>query len=353
MISSRRGSARAMSARAGSARGRAIITPIAGIAAQIQASYKMSRPMSSRGGGAQATKTKYIEEIEQYITDELKNCYSGVDEFRVYQEAFAKIIEQFEKHRTLMTRVKHGYDSIIEKLRQDSVQYAAKERDVYRSQTDLHSLVAEQREKYETKKRKFEDLEKITLEQMKEIQKEIDELNQQLTVQRAENRNADTLAHQQWLSLQELTEKTNKKQLKSQRMNTELEDLKEKEQTLQQQINELHDGIAVTLDSILAKKRYLLEKNKKIEELKDQIRRGKEMTQTKRNSITKVSRDITEMAEKAKATTSEINEINQANTSLMADICDLVQVNLQRSLHAFEDIDDPIKLLARYIEDCK
>jgi hypothetical protein len=96
-----------------------------------------------------------------------------------------------------------------------------------------------------------------------------------------------------------------------------------------------------------------LEKNKHIEELKDQIRRGREMTKTKEQSIIKVSQEIVDMGEKSKETTKEIEEMNQSNMKLLEDLKELVQVNVERSLQVTRNADDPIKLLATYIENCK
>ena len=343
---------RALTARTGAGWRKSISTPRASVVAQIQASYALTRPMSNRKlVQATTSKNKFIEDIEQQITDELQQCCNAVEEFAVYQRAFQCVIDHFEAHSSQMAKVKEGYDKIIEKMRAECKQYAKRSMEVFKSQSELNGLVDKQREKYEKKRQNFIQLEKLTIEQSDELRKEIKQLEEDLAVQRVENRNSQSAAHGQWLALQDLRAKQDKKQAKCDRIKKDLEEMVVKENEMGQEIERLHGEIASTLDSILVLKHERNDINHRIDDLQEQIQGVRDELEKKEQKINESQQEMARMSENTKSIGEEINKLNKDTERLIEQVRELVRSRRGRVIPA-EIMDDPVKLLAMYLDHC-
>ena len=348
MITRRSLNNRAMTARVGPGWRKSVSTPRASIVAQIQASYALTRPVSNRKLVQTTTsKNKFVEDIERQITDELQQCCNAVEEFAVYQRAFQSIIDHFEAHSAQMAMVKEGYDKIIEKMRAELKKYAKRSMEVFKSQSELNGLVDRQREKYEKKRQTFIHLEELTKEQSEELRKEIKQLEQDLAAQRIDNRNSQSAAHGQWLALQDLRAKQNKKQAKCDRIKKDLDDMVAREAEMDKEIERLRGEIASTLDSILVLKHNKNDISHRIDELKEQIKAAREGLEMKEEKIREARAEIAEKTENTRRMNEESAELIKQSERLLQDVTELAQ-SKRKVLHP-DEVVDPVKLLAIYL----
>jgi chromosome segregation ATPase len=235
---------RSYSARAASLKS-PIITPRSPQAtARLQASYKDLRPQTARGYNYPFTKHHFIDEIEQFLEENLNEYQSEVDRLKVYQQAFDLVIKVFAQWQEPMLKVKEGYDNLLVKIRKDWVAFACKSQEVHRSMSNFRSIVHEKQQKYEKKRSDQVQLMELTKQHIIELKKEIEELSAQINKANRKLEITRGVAQESWMFVQELSDEFQKKQTKRDKMIAKRHNLFRAREEGTQKVEGAHDRIA-------------------------------------------------------------------------------------------------------------
>jgi chromosome segregation ATPase len=296
-------------------------------------------------------KTHIVDEIEDFLRERLRDPLSPLDQFMVYQEAFDQLIDHFQRHSDEIRVIKDGYDKQLAKLRREFTAYGRKTRVVLASKSNLDVLEHQQRSKYEDKKQRLIDLQARTKEQIIAIKGDLVEMRARFLQIRTENRILENNAHEQWISLQELMRKTEKKEKKQAKKRVKCATLRERKVELESEVEAHHGRIASTLDTILVKKERIKEGNARIEGIRKEIERVRQVTVQKREQAAETAEIIVGLKEISAEESAKLAALAAENRVLMIALYDLAAVNSRTPALPFDESEDPLKLVHRFIDN--
>ena len=144
---------------------RSIVTPNPAAAALIQASYKATRSPTARKMRA-GRKNQFANELEIFINDEVKNCKNSWEEHLIYREAFDAMTRKFPSYSDSMILIKDGYEGLIDRFADEIKEGNLTKQTKEKSQNEYLKLIDIQKQKIQSKRDKYDLLEKQLHEQI-------------------------------------------------------------------------------------------------------------------------------------------------------------------------------------------
>ena len=258
---------------------------------------------------------KFVEQLTNDLDKALSSAAGQKEIFRLHQEAFAKLITRFELKNKAFTKVKSGYEEIMEKLQQIQKQNMVYQMSMRNISSSVQSEVLALQAKIQMKRQNLQDLLTNLDNLISDITEENENHTKDIEKLKSDNASIDMMNLDAQARFFELNSDHNKRKEKFENAKSKEIVLVQKEEDIQNEIqeqkrmtdvlikelvedNQKYDGLVKDVADLETEKKKLIEENENLTSKINEKTAQESLLQTQLDTLLKEIDEIRQREEK-------------------------------------------------------